>query len=109
MKAKFRKIRKIPALKPGPLKSAIERLHQTNLRPSAKRQLEAMLRVAANPDAESPEAVIKTLEPERRANVEATITALSQQRRTVTQRGKDALFGFSEDEWQQMVDEANGS
>jgi hypothetical protein len=66
-----------------------------------------MLRAAANPDAESPEAVIKTLEPERRANVEANITALSQQRQTVTQRGRDALFGFSEDEWQQMVEEAN--
>lgn len=66
-----------------------------------------MLRAAANPDAETPENVIRTLEPERRANVEATITTLAQQRRDITSRGMEGLFGFTEDEWQRMVDEAN--
>lgn len=86
---------------------AVQEIQRSNLGKAAKRQLEAMLRAAANPNAESPAEVIKTLEPERRMNVEGTISTLARRRRTITTRGQEALFGFTEDEWQQMVDEAN--
>ena len=66
-----------------------------------------MFRAAANSDAEKPEEVIKTLEPERRANVEATITQLAIRRRDITGRGMDQLLQMDESDWQQMVDEAN--
>lgn len=107
MKPKFRKIRKIPALPPQRLKAALDQLQRTTLAPAAKRQLEAMLRAAANPEAETPENVIRTLEPERRANVEATIQTLSGHRRSVTARGRDALMRLSDDEFDLMVQEAN--
>jgi hypothetical protein len=68
-----------------------------------------MLEAAANPDAESPENVIKTLPPERRGNVEATISALTRQRRGITNRGRVTLQQMSEDEWDRLVNEANGS
>jgi hypothetical protein len=67
-----------------------------------------MLRAAANANAESPQEVIKTLDAERRANVEGTITQLAIRRREITSRGMEQLMALDEAEFQQMVDEANG-
>jgi hypothetical protein len=88
---------------------ALGELQRSKLSKAGKRQLEAMLRAAANPDAEKPENVIKTLEPERRRDIEATMSVLATHRKSITQRGMDALNDMSDDEWDSMVMEANGS
>ena len=86
---------------------AIAEIERSGLPKAARRQIEAMLRAAANPNAENPAEVIKTLEPERRLNVEATITALATHRRGITGRGRVGLQQLSDGEWQKLVEEAN--
>lgn len=86
---------------------AIAEINRSSLPLAAQRQLIAMLQAAANPNAESAAEVIKTLDPERRANVEATIRQLAQNRRAITRRGRAGLRAMSDDEWQRLVDEAD--
>lgn len=98
----------IPALDSERLRGALALLDQSGLPPAAKRQLRAMLEAAANPDAEAPDVVIQSLEPERQANVLGTIMALNRFTGGLVQRGGAELMQMSDDEFNTLVDEANG-
>lgn len=94
----------IPALSGARLKAAFDRLEQTALPPAAKQQLRAMLGAASNPDAERPDVVLRTLEPERQADAAETMRAVAGVFRGATSRGREALIGMSDDEWAELVE-----
>jgi len=58
-----------------------------------------ILKAAANPNAETPDVILATLEPERRRLVDGLKQETSAQMLTVHERGKMALLSMSDDEW----------
>lgn len=99
----------IPPLNPAELAQALQRLQDARLPPAAKRQLEAMMRAAANPANESVEVVIKTMPRGRREQIQSTTADLNKSVKAVTGRAKKALLEMPDDEWERLVEEANGS
>lgn len=99
----------IPALSEDGLKLAIQQLEALNISKAAKQQLIAMLQAASNPASESVDVVINTLDIERRKDVQGTASALQQRMAGVATRGRQALEAMSEDEFNRLVEEANGN
>jgi len=97
----------LPQLNPLELEAALARLQQTNLSPAGKALIASQLRAAANPNAEAPEVVIKSLAKERRADVETTQLNLGGMTARITSRGGAALLALSDAEWDALVNEAN--
>jgi hypothetical protein len=99
----------LPSL-PEPQRKAIaQQLSATALSPRARRQILAMLEAASNPDAEAPDVVIQALEPERRDNILGTIDVLNRFTGGLASRGTRGVLDISDDEFNALVDEANGS
>lgn len=101
------KNRHIPALTPDSLTVALQKLQASKLPPAAKKHLAAMLVAAANPNAESSQAVMATLPGERKANAQKTARVIHETATHVALRGRQKLLGMSDNEWQKLVDEAN--
>jgi hypothetical protein len=99
----------IPALSPEEIQVAMQKLQATRIPPAAKKQLAAMIQAAANPNSETPEAVIKTLPEKRRAQIKELTTDINQHTAGVLQRAGDALEAMSDAEWDRLVEEANGT
>lgn len=98
----------IPALNELELNAALAQLQATpGLTAEARATIEAMLRAAANPNAERIDVVIANLEQERKANVEATTQTINRVTGSVTSRARRALLDMSEAEWTALVNEAN--
>jgi len=97
----------LPPLPDAQRAAAIEQIRASNLHPDAKRQLIAMLEAAANPDAEAPDVVIQSLEPERRDNILETVRALDRFTGALAARGRAALLAMPDAEFDVLVDEAN--
>lgn len=66
-----------------------------------------MLEAAANPDAEAPEVVIQSLEPERRDNILETVNTLNRFTGSLTARARGGLLAMAENDFAALVDEAN--
>lgn len=99
----------LPSL-PEPQRKAIsQQLKATALSPRARRQIVAMLEAASNPDAEAPDVVIQSLEPERRNNILETVNVLNRFTTDLTGRARGSLLGMSDDEFNALVDEAAGT
>ncbi len=105
-KLKPSKRRHIPALTPNRLKLALEQIDGANLSKHTRETLKGMVRAAANPQAETPEAVLRSLSPERQQDILALQRELRTQTRGVVQRGREGLLGMSESEWQALIEEA---
>jgi sarcosine oxidase gamma subunit len=97
----------IPALTPLELEAFFARLDQANLSPEGRQEIKRMFSAAANGDAETPAAVIRTLPEERRADIEQTSAAIGSVLNTVGRRGGARLLALSDDEWTALVEEAN--
>jgi D-alanine-D-alanine ligase-like ATP-grasp enzyme len=101
-------VKHIPALSPERLTVALDKLkQQKNLSPAAKRQLEQMMRTAANPNNDSLNTIIKTMPKERQTQIKAMAVALTRQTGKAVQRGNVGLDAISSDEWERLVNEAN--
>ena len=94
----------IPALNPLELEAALARLEKTNLSPRGKALIRQMLTAASNPNNESPEVVMQTLEPERRREVERVMVEVSGVMRGVMNRGGAGLLAISDEEWERLVE-----
>ena len=97
----------IPALSPAELELALLKMQELHISSGAKAQLADMLKAAAHPASQSAEAIIATLDPQRRKDVEDMATGMARQSLSVARRGSKALRGMSEAEFQRLVDEAN--
>jgi len=102
-----RKPAHLPPLPEVQRRAIVDQLNSTALHPQAKRQIIAMLNAAANPDAEAPDVVIQSLEPERRNNILETVNVLSRFTGNLTARGTALLVDMPEAEFNAVVDEAN--
>lgn len=98
----------IPALSEDGLKLAIQEIEALKISRTAKNQLIEMLKAAANPASESIDVVVATLDLQRRKDVEDTATSLNKNMAGAAKRGKQGLQAMSDEEFQQLVDEANG-
>jgi hypothetical protein len=65
----------------------------------------ATLKAAANPQAESPNVVIETLDEDRRDRIKDAIAGYAEVFAGPMKRGKAALQAMSEDEWQKAIDD----
>lgn len=97
----------IPALSPAELELALLKMQDLHISSGAKAQLADMLKAAANPSSQSAEAIIATLDPQRRKDILATAETVSKQAVRTARRGSKALRKMSEAEFQRLVDEAN--
>lgn len=97
----------LPALNELELQGALAQLRSLTLSEEGKAAIEAMLRAAANPNAERIDVVIASLEQERRQNVEGTTQAINRVTGSVTSRARRALLEISGAEWNRLVEEAN--
>lgn len=93
----------VPALNKDKLALALQHMDQTRIAPASKELLKNIIRAAANPKAESADAVILTMPTERRQNVTATQKTVSRHVSGVTSRGKAALDALSDSEWDRLV------
>jgi len=96
----------IPALNPLELEAALARLEKTRLSPDGKRMIRQMLQAASNRDSEAPEVVIRTLAPERRADIEQTQREIGGLMLGVLRRGGAGLNAISDVEWGRLTAEA---
>lgn len=97
----------LPQLNPLELEAALARLAQTNLSAAGKALIASQLRAAANPNAEAPEVVIKSLAKARKEDIQQTQTDLGGMTALITARGGAALLALSDAEWDALVNEAN--
>lgn len=93
----------IPALGAARLAAAIERLRALNISEAAKRLLEAMLRAAANPDAESPVVIIASLSGARRESIEEALRVLAAHASGIVARGGSSTREISDEEWRWLA------
>lgn len=96
----------IPPLAPERLQIVLQTLQKLDITPEAKRLVENILRAASNPDAESPETLIKGLPEEQRASVTETRKQLDTLFTDVGKRGRKALMDMSDEQWDLLVREA---
>lgn len=97
----------IPALTPEQMQIALQKLQDARIPPAAKKQLQAMLEAASNPDSETTAAIIKTLSKDRQELVKEMADALTLQTTMVVRRAGQGLDAISDDEWNKLVNEAN--
>lgn len=95
----------IPALSADKLELAVQQIQTLPISKGAKAQLTAMLQAAANPDAERPDVVLKTLEPERQANAQETMQRVGDFFDGVTMRGRAALLEISKEQWDALLND----
>lgn len=101
------KRRHIPALPPLRLEAALDALDKAPLSKDARRQLAAMLKAASNPDNEAPEVVMRTLPPDRQADMQATLNAVGRLTGDVVTRGSAALLAMDGAEFDTLVNAAD--
>jgi CHASE3 domain sensor protein len=98
----------IPALPPERLENAISQLQSLPaIDPVTKEQIEQMLRAAANPESQSLDAIIPTLEQERQDNISETVKTLTRLETGVLRRARQGLQSLTDEEWNALVDAAN--
>lgn len=100
------KRRHIPALTPNRLQMALEQIDGAKLSKHTRETLKGMVKAAANPQAETPEAVLRSLPPERQQDILALQRELRTQVQGFVQRAHEGLLGMSEAAWQALVEEA---
>lgn len=98
--------KRIPKLDPLQLEAALAKLAASNLSPQGKREFAAMLKAAANDASETPEVVMKTMPADRRENMQQVAQAVTGVVNGASDRGKAALLGMSDSEWDELVREA---
>lgn len=92
---------------PDRLVLATQGIDQLPIDREAKAALTAMLTAAANPNAEHPMVVLKTLEQERQEIAAELMTNVGGTFDAARQRGRRGLTALSAEEWAALVDEAN--
>ena len=96
----------VPTLDTARLAAALDGLARVPIPGPARQQIEAILRAAQNPDAESPAVVIASLPAARRENVARTERAVGRLMRRVWQRAARELDAIPDDEWDRLVEAA---
>jgi thioesterase domain-containing protein len=98
----------IPALNPLELEAALQRLVATEQLPHAAReQVAAMLKAASTSGSDGAEAATRTLSEARQQAVRRGERAMRKQTAGVVARGKARLLAMDDDEWGEMVNDAN--
>lgn len=97
----------VPALRHNDLIVALDKLQDLAVDDLIKQQVGDVLRAASNPNAESIQVVMKTLEAPRRKMIEKTARGLRELNAEVMARGKATLEGLSDDEWTKLIERAD--
>lgn len=94
----------LPALTPEKLKLLSQQIDANKrISKSGKRAVKASLQAAQNDNAESPDVIIASLPKERRETVVQHTADYILFSQGITARGKAALQGLSNDEWNELV------
>lgn len=107
MKVSKKKLKHIPALPPDSLVVALQKLDMSTLSERGRLRIAQMLKAAANPNAETPEAVMKAMPKERQKDMKATVKAMDNLTLGVAQRGRERLLAMDASEFEKLVSEAN--
>lgn len=97
----------LPQLNPLELSAVVARIAASPMISSAgKRAITESLRAAANPEGETPQAAIRTLDKEEQKAIKAAQAGYKRVLSAPEARGKAALMSLSDDEWQRLVNES---
>lgn len=99
-------IKRLPVLSPERLKLMIQAVQKSHMSEAGKRAVILSLKAGANPDAESPEVIIRSLPVKRRELVEGVLQQLFQFSNTLKSRGVAKLEQISDIEWNKLVQSA---
>jgi len=88
------------------LEAALARLARSNLKPAAKRQVEALLRAAADPDAGSADRLLVASDEATAIAIQAVADTMANRTSAVLGRAASELNALSDTEWQRLVEEA---
>lgn len=94
----------LPALTPLELEAVQQRLTAApNISTAGKAVVMQSLRAAANPNAESPDVVIKTLDADEKRAVKEAQAGYTQALNAPLSRGRARLMQMSADEWDKVI------
>ena len=99
----------LPALNAARLQVTLDALNALAISDAAKQALAASITAAANPQAERPDVVIRTLDEDRRQRITDAQADYARVLRGPVQRGRAALEAMSDEEWTAMLDKAGGA
>lgn len=99
----------MPQLSPLQLEAALSRLDALGISKSAKKELRGILKASANPDGQAIDVVVRQLERERQLEVSQAARAVTKVTGTALLRAAIGLNAISDDEWDRLVEQANGS
>lgn len=98
----------IPLLHPDTLEVLLQKVDSAKISTVGKRAVTASLQAAANPQAENPLTVIRSLPAERRESVQVTMQSVGRLSSGIISRGRTELMQMTEEDWQRLVGDANG-
>jgi hypothetical protein len=96
---------RLPFLLPRNLIRALETMESSSADEATKRQMNAILNAAADPEAQKMVNVIKQLPPERQEIIEKTAQGIRSINRDALKRGKERLDSLSDSDWERLVND----
>lgn len=97
----------IPALDSKSLRIALDELRALNVSDLVKQNVSDILKAAANPGHGKPGVIVRSLPKERQRMIEKTMKGVKEISDAVMTRGKQGLLNMSDDEWNNLVEQAD--
>lgn len=96
----------LPALPDASRKIFQAQIDSLRVSPETKQSVMASINAAANPDAESPDAVIASLETEDQRAVRSAMTFYARTMSRMNARGRAALLGMTDAEFERRLNDS---